>query len=325
MEKPKIELYVERTFSEKFTATFDFVSENWKVMFKYVTYFLLPLCLIQAQCMNTMMSGAMAAAMAGGNSAPVGLLMSYAVFFIVVCIGSVLMFAIVYSLMKLYGERADRLNALTWGDLRPTLMHNIRRALLAVAAIVVLALIGIAVSVLFAVVNVGLFFIFYLAFIAALLPLSLLLPIYLMEDISIIDAVAKTFRLGFKTWGGIFAISFVIGIIAYVMAMMVGLPFGICIGVKAALFTSAKSSSFLTTSAYTFIMYLFAIIQSYGMYLAYTLMAVALGYQYGHAAEKIDGVSVEHDIDNFEAMGDTNEDAPEILKPKNELDDFDNL
>ena len=29
---------------------------------------------------------------------------------------------------------------------------------------------------------------------------------------------------------------------------------------------------------------------------------------YGHAAEKVDGVSVERDVDNFEQMGDENED-----------------
>ena len=44
-EKPKIALYVKRSFGEKFNASFDFIKENWKLMLKYATYLLLPLCL----------------------------------------------------------------------------------------------------------------------------------------------------------------------------------------------------------------------------------------------------------------------------------------
>ena len=44
-EKPKIALYVKRSFGEKFNASFDFIKENWKLMLKYATYLLLPLVL----------------------------------------------------------------------------------------------------------------------------------------------------------------------------------------------------------------------------------------------------------------------------------------
>ena len=47
-QKPKIAMYVKRSFGEKLNASFDFIRENWKLMLKFTTYLLLPLCLIQA-------------------------------------------------------------------------------------------------------------------------------------------------------------------------------------------------------------------------------------------------------------------------------------
>ena len=46
-QKPKIALYVQRSFGEKLTATFDFIKENWKPLMKFTTYLMLPLCLLQ--------------------------------------------------------------------------------------------------------------------------------------------------------------------------------------------------------------------------------------------------------------------------------------
>ena len=47
-QKPKIAMYVKRPFGEKLNASFDFLKENWKLLLKFTTYLLLPLCLIQA-------------------------------------------------------------------------------------------------------------------------------------------------------------------------------------------------------------------------------------------------------------------------------------
>lgn len=37
-QKPKIAMYVKRPFGEKLNASFDFIKENWKQLFKYSTY-----------------------------------------------------------------------------------------------------------------------------------------------------------------------------------------------------------------------------------------------------------------------------------------------
>ena len=67
-QKPKIALYVQRSFGEKLTATFDFIKENWKPLMKFTTYLMLPLCLLQGLSLNGLMSGTMALGdMTGGD------------------------------------------------------------------------------------------------------------------------------------------------------------------------------------------------------------------------------------------------------------------
>ena len=58
-QKPKIAMSVKRTFGEKLNASFDFLKENWKLLLKFTTYLLLPLCLIQTLSLNGLMSGAL--------------------------------------------------------------------------------------------------------------------------------------------------------------------------------------------------------------------------------------------------------------------------
>ena len=58
-QKARIALYAKRTFGEKMNASFDFIKENWKPLFKFTTYLLLPLCLVQALSLNSLMGSTM--------------------------------------------------------------------------------------------------------------------------------------------------------------------------------------------------------------------------------------------------------------------------
>ena len=59
-QKPKVAMYVKRSFGDKLNASFDFIKENWKILFKFTTYLLLPVSLIQALSLNGLMGGAFA-------------------------------------------------------------------------------------------------------------------------------------------------------------------------------------------------------------------------------------------------------------------------
>ena len=49
-------------------------------------------------------------------------------------------------------------------------------------------------------------------------------------------------------------------------------------------------------------LYLLAVVQAFGAYLAMIFTFVGLAYQYGHASEKMDSVTIESDIDNFDKL-----------------------
>ena len=78
-QKPKIAMYVKRNFGEKLSVSFDFIKENCKLMRKFTTYLLLPICLIQALSLNGMMGYmTVLADLSGGSvSSDASLMMSF--------------------------------------------------------------------------------------------------------------------------------------------------------------------------------------------------------------------------------------------------------
>ncbi|WP_303010530.1 hypothetical protein [uncultured Bacteroides sp.] len=306
-QKPKIAMYVKRPFGEKLNASFDFLKENWKLLLKFVTYLLLPLCLVQALSLNGLMGGALEMS-AGANdmvvpSSLVAIGSYYGLYMLLCIIGTVMLTSLVYALIRVYNEREERLQGMTLSMLRPLLFRNMKRLLLMVAACVILVLlVGGVVGVLVALSPFTLFLTVPFMF-AFLVPLALLAPVYLFEDITLMGAFKKTFRLGFATWGGVFLISIVMGFIANVLQGVTMMPWYIATVVKYFFAVSDVGGSEVTVSAgYNFFLYLLAIIQAFGTYLAMIFSIVGLAYQYGHASEVVDSITVESDIDNFDKL-----------------------
>ena len=131
-----------------------------------------------------------------------------------------------------YNEREERLQGVTLGMLKPRLFRNIKRLLLMTGACILLVLfVGIFVGLLVALTPFTLFL--TIPFIIAFsVPLALLAPIYLFEDITLMEAFKKTFRLGFATWGGVFLVSLLMGIIANVLQGVTMMPWYIATVVK---------------------------------------------------------------------------------------------
>ena len=308
-QKPKIAMYVKRPFGEKLNASFDFIKENWKLLLKFSTYLLLPLSLIQALSLNGIMGGAMGLSSLGNRvemfddpSALIDFGLYYGLYMILLMIGSVTLTSLVYTMIRTYNEREERLQGVTLRDLKPLLLHNVKRLLL-----MTLLCIGVAFLVMIIVVVLGVLspFTFLLTIpllIAFSVPLALLAPIYLFEDISLMEAFRKTFRLGFATWGGILLISLIMGIIANVLQGVTMMPWYIATLVKYFFAMSDTGSETTVSAGYSFILYLLGIIQTFGAYLSMIFSLVGLAYQYGHATEVVDSITVETDIDNFDKL-----------------------
>ena len=89
-QKPKVAMYVKRSFGEKLNASFDFIKDNWKMLLKFITYLLLPVSLIQALSLNGLMGGALkisavasTTAMAASPSSLVGFMSYYGLYMLV--------------------------------------------------------------------------------------------------------------------------------------------------------------------------------------------------------------------------------------------------
>ena len=309
--KPKIGMFVKRSFGERLNASFDFIKENWKPLLTYFTYLLLPLCLIQGLAVNSLMKATttiaalgvlQAQGMAGSVYGP-GLLssLSYLGMVVVSLMISLLYTSLVFALMKLYNDREERLQGITLSHLKPLLLHNAKRLLFLMFSIFAVCMAWVLLmALLFALTPYTLFLTLPLL-IALWVPLAMTLPVYLFEPLSLWAAYKKAFRLGFATWGGAFLVLLVMWLISAVLQGVVSLPWYVLTMVRVLLVESdggTASSSFLLSS----VQYLFSVLMLFGSYLASVFILVGLLYQYGHASEVVDGISVENDIDNFDKL-----------------------
>lgn len=309
--KPKITMYARRTFGENLNASFDFIKENWKVMLKFTTYLILPLCLLQALSLNGLMGDMLNFSVAiqqqqiGTN--PLGALgltffVNYAVVFLCAMIGTILLTSLIYALVKTYNEREERLEGITLSALKPLLFRNMKRMLLLILFCIVLVTVVLTIiGVLTALTPFTLLLTIPLV-IACMVPLALFTPIYLFEDISLINAFTKTFRLGFATWGGVFFISIIMSIIGGVLQGVTMTPWYVATLVKYFFSLSDTGGAATVSVGYSFVLYLLAILQAFGAYLSVIFTFVGLIYQYGHASDVVDSVSVEDDIDKFDTL-----------------------
>ena len=239
------------------------------------------------------------------NTDPVGLqdMIGYGVASILFySVGSMILGSLVYALMYLYEHREGRLRDITFNEIRNLLMRNIKRFVILVLIGLIFVAILVALFILMVMASPYLFFITYIGALVILVPISLAAPIYLFENVNVLEAYFKAIRLGFKTWGGVLAVFIVLSLIATVLQMITTIPWEIAMLFKN-MFGAADAENAITSSVgYSFLTYILGVIQCYGAYLVYAILFIGNAYQYGHASEKIDRVTVENDIEHFETL-----------------------
>lgn len=305
----KIALYKVRNFSEKFDDTFAFVRDNWKVLLKYLTYLILPVSLVQAIALNGYMETAldMSALSSGKTSDMTNFLMtigwSYGGLILTSMLGGMLLVSVVYGLITLSENGENKLFDVTFNDLKPQLLKNVKRSCLAFVAFFGLSLLVTVLAVVLAVtLTPWILLPLLFGILAVTIPLMLFMPTYLLENISLSSAISKSLRLGFGTWWSTFALILVLSFIVSFIQGVFAIPYYILVVVKTVLGMQGGGSEFFDSVGYSFAVYLFGVLQSFATFLLMTLVAVGLALQYGHAAEKIDHVSMEDNINRFEEL-----------------------
>ncbi|MDR2147281.1 MAG: hypothetical protein LBE91_12560 [Tannerella sp.] len=311
---PKIEFYRLRNFSDKLNATFQFIRENWKPLIKFTFYLLLPICLIQTIAMNSYMLNAMRLGQTNDFNSfnPVSFFTNYGLLMLIILIGSILLSALVYSLIQTYNQRENRLVNIQWADFKEQLIKNAKRSL---TLLVVGVGVFLLVALLFGAIGAGLYsatssigftvfivMIFMLALLILVIPLSLMMPIYIFDTrINLRDTVAKAFKWGFNHFWSLLGFLIVVYIITNVLQTVTMMPWYITTIVGSLM--SLETDPGVTQSLfYKFAIYILGIIQAMGTYIATIIMLIGIAYQYAHLREKYEGVTIESNITNFNEL-----------------------
>ncbi len=304
-ERQRIPLYKVRLFGEKIGDTFSFVGENLKPMLKWTTCVLLPLALLLAlvssRYLNAVISMSQQAGQPSFDNLSVFFFWYVALLLVALLIAAV-MPALIYGLMRIYAEREQRLRGITWAEIKPVFTKLLKRNLILVATVTVLAIVIVAAfGALVAYLassglNMGIGFvaIFLLTVLLFILmvPFALATPIYLFEDnISVMGALKKSFRLGMRTWWGIIGVAIVLGIIVGMIVTVVSMPYTIALLAKISFFADGGGESFVDSMGFSIMMGVLSFCTCLVAYLCYSLLYVGYAYQYGHAVAKIDHVN----------------------------------
>ena len=279
-QQSKIALYEKRSVGDKLSVTFDLIKFGWRPLLKYMTYLMLPLCILQAIFTNSLTDAmtkidptSMQEVMKACGGSYLGLI-------ITAIVGVIFLSSIVYALVKCYTQSHSSLESVSknMSSLIPLYMKKI----------IWLILFSIGVSLIFILICGGLLalskyalFIIIPIIFAICVPLNLFAPIYLYEEIGLWAALIKAFRIGFPTWGGTFLLGLINTIIGGIFSVIVGLPYLTVYFVK---LMQAGSGDGEPSFIFGIITFLFCVLYLFGAYLGRTLVSISMAYQYGHAA-----------------------------------------
>ena len=306
-EKPRIEFYRQRTFSEKLNVTFEFIRENWKPLFKYTFYLIMPVCLIQTFSMNAFFSDylSFATKSVGNNifdNSMYSILANSGVIMICSIIGGAIMSGLIYAMMQTYATRENRLKDVTFDDFKEAFTKNSWRYihiifffLFAYLLVIIITAFLAYLSTMTLILTIPMF----IAFILLIIPMMMIIPVYIFErDITLIAAIKKTWKLGIATLWGMIGLMIVLNIISSVIQTVTMMPWYLTILIGT-IFSIASESTMNQSFIYKFLIYILGLIQSLGMYVSIIISIIGLAFQYFHAREKVEGITIESNISNF--------------------------
>ena len=323
----RINLYASRSIGETLSATFDFVTQNFVPLIKFLSAFLLPVSALMGLSYQSMFSRLAHIHIVDINDETaliLSVVMGYVPVFVLCLIGALLTVAVTYTLMQKYQQRDNLLKGLTLSEIKPLLKHNLWRLLKMLLLLTLLGIVAFVALVLVAtmIMSIGskfeaFLFLLYMAMLAIALPLGLVLPMCVFEpELSLFSCVKKALRLGFKTWGTLFVVMLVITMLVQIVSFILMIPF---------LFTtmttmffeidSTQYASLAYTSSAWFSVLTFAssLLFCFGLLLMSALSFVAFAFCYGRAADKVEGVSVKNAVQNFDSTSSTEDTTADII------------
>ncbi len=321
----RIHLYASRSIGETLSATFDFVTQNFVPLIKFLSAFLLPVSALMGLSYQSMFSSfAHIDNLNDETEQILSVVMGYLPVLLLCLIGALLTVAVTYTLMQKYQQRDNLLKGLTLNEIKPLLKHNLWRVLKMLLLLTLIGMVAFVVLVLVAtmIMSIGskfeaFLFLLYMAMLAIALPLGLVLPMCVFEpELSLFSCVKKALRLGFKTWGTLFVVMLVITMLVQIVSFILMIPF--LFTTMTSMFFEIDSTQYASlayTSSAWFSVLTFAssLLFCFGLLLMSALSFVAFAFCYGRAADKVEGVSVKNAVQNFDSTSSTEDTTADII------------
>lgn len=295
-------LFKQRTYSQKFNVAFEWLRRYWRPMLKFVTFFLLPVCLVQPLGLLHILDTISAAVDLGTeslyDSIHMGDMVLLAVSLLLSILGGILTLALFYSMMKVTLIDGRDLNAFSISDMWSALRARLGRAVVLFMLVVMGMVLG--VGWIYSFVRVFSEDLGLLLSLLSLFPLVILMlpvaPQYMLTNEDLFSSIRKGCRIGWYCWWGVFSTAAVMLVMANALSGFANIPLQLFLGIKMAMLGQLAGTGELVLSFFTF---LGLVVSAYVGYLSQLLIVVILTVQYGHATDKLDGLTLENEIDKF--------------------------
>jgi|GEM_PF-2350537 len=276
MSEQKIKLYKQRDFSQKMNVTIDYLRDNFKVLIQATLIVVVPFSLLFIFVFLGLYEslGSMIEESNYQNS-----------------MSSVLVYSFLMAVVFTYMKEKDAGN-----DHSP--LELLKISLRYVPGLIAIIVISSIVSI------VGIIFLI-IPGIYLIITMSLASPIYVFENVSIGEAIKKSFKLINGKWWSTFGLLFVSGLIAIVVGLVFSIPTYVLMFGK--VFTNLEETAQNPQSIYeafeSWYGSLSWAISMIGSNSAYIIPIIALSFQYFNLSERMEGTGLKSEIDNFENLG----------------------
>ena len=273
-----------RSFTGKLSASFKFINENFKVLFKFGSYILLPLSVILAALFLVWNHFS-------GEPSSLGYIISAIVIVLFSFAGGSLFYAFLFTCIKEYMQEGY-IGNITLNKIKALLIANFRKVLLSLVAVTLCMLLLIVLTVVLAMLSLYTLIIMIPVLLFLYVPLIYLCYLFVLEDISFGKAVKDAFRIGVPTWSSAFGILLISGLLAGIMQMIASAPW--LLGIAADSFSQLAMLNGEPSSLpgyFNVMMFVFTVIAVYLSAFAEVLVIVSMAFQYysekARQAEKI--------------------------------------
>ena len=290
----KIEFYRDRTLSERFSASVDFLKQNWKVLYKNVLIGAIPLGIITGFLAQYYQQSTLLSISSGITTASYPFLT--VLYVVLAVILSIYLNAVTGAVLKKYGE--GRLAPATgWSDLSRSVFS------LSGKTFVIGLLLGIVIVALSIIIALIFFFVFgdnfdrsnlaVVTFSAIGAATAIALVFVPSLSLSLFPAyfsgtgnrqsIKIAFGMGFRNWGNVFVTVLLIGIAAFVVSVIFSIPTTVL--------------AIVSPGAISILTFLFSFLTILGTILTTPVVFVFIAFQYFSIVEREQRFSPQSEVD----------------------------